>query len=287
MFWLWFWFNRAQDNREGGTIQPASFRQLVSALCTLCFVTLGMVIMFAIILFFIFFPNVGSYDEFYPLDTINCYISSVSDSDGYKVILISENDATVLTAPVTKERYQEMQYLAQHEDPTTLYCLNTYRSGTYDMFISTYDDQSTEEAWEDYKQAIQDNSIHRNTPVIVLCSIMALVFLAFFIGLLVHLIKQIGNHKRTRAIEAGVAKEQGASEEKVSDTKGSENTGLPPIGSTPGLPPMGTSDVPSPEPAPPVEIPVPEVPSSALPTFEDEFSDEIDAFDPGNVSWHK
>ena len=289
MFWWWFWYKRYQMSKNGEELPPATFSQYITALGILAFLCLAGVLMFAIILFFIFFPNTGSYDDFYPYDTINCYISSVSDTDGYNIILISENDGTVLTAPVTKARYQEMEYLYKNEPADTMYCLNTYRSGTYDMFISTYADQTTEEAWEDYKQAIQDNSIHKNTAVIVICCIMGLISLGFFIALLVKIIKELGNHKRAKAIEAEVSKEQSPSTENT-DVKETVKSGLPSIGSfssTPGLPLMGASDVPSQEPAAPVEIPVPSEPASDLPAFKDDLSDEIDSFDPGNVSWHK
>ncbi|MBR5975708.1 MAG: hypothetical protein IK020_11070 [Clostridiales bacterium] len=303
MIWWWFWYKRYQMAKNGETIEPATFSQYITALCILSFLALAGVIMFAIILFFIFFPNTGSYDEFYPYGTINCYISGVSDTDGYNVILISENDGTVLTAPVTKSRFQEMEYLYKNEPSDTMYCLNTYRSGTYDMFISTYDDQTTEEAWEDYKQALQDNSIHKNTAVIVVCCLFALLFLGCFIGLLDKIIKEIGNHKRAKAIEASVSKEQDPPDDKTGNDKDAPKSGLPLVGSTsstPGLPPMGTLSS-APEvltSGSEVETQSQELPShsvsadsaqavSDLPAFEDELSDEIDAFDPGNVSWHK
>ncbi|MBO4473702.1 MAG: hypothetical protein J5750_02185 [Clostridiales bacterium] len=293
MIWWWFWYKRYQMAKNGETIEPATFSQYITALCILSFLALAGVIMFAIILFFIFFPNTGSYDDFYPYDTINCYISSVSDTDGYKVILVSEGDGTVLNAPVTKARYQEMEYLYKNEPANTMYCLNTYRSGTYDMFISTYDDQTTEEAWKDYKQALKDNSIHKNTAVIVVCCLFGLVFLGCFIGLLVKIIKEIGNHQRAKAIEAGVSKEQ----DPPDDTKEVPSPLVPSSIGSNGLPQMGpsfnraepviSSETPNTaadtDVLPPTEVKA----TSDLPAFEDELSDEIDAFDPGNASWHK
>lgn len=286
MFWLWFWFKRYQMAKNGETIEPATFRQYIGALCILMFLSLTLVITFALCLFFIFFPYTGSFDDFYPSGTVNCYISRASDTYGYTLTLITEEDGAILTTPLTKARYQEMDYLCKNE-PSTLYCLNTYHTGKGSTFISTYDDQTTDEAWQDYKAATQQSSIHKNTAGIVALIILTLPFLIFCIGLLMKIIKEIRSHRSAKAIEASIAERK--SEEFASTTEEGTSGLIPSATGSIGLPPPAsafdsTSEVSETLSATPVPV---AADTASDPLLQDDLSDEIDAFDPGNASWHK
>ena len=259
MFWFIFWFNRGNEGQDNGSSSRTSFSGIVCAYSIL--LTLLLVLLLAVVfgLISFFFPRTGSFEDFYPTGSINCYLSGVSETDGYHVLLITEEDATILTTPVTEKRYREMKYLHETEPATTCYCLNTYKTGTGDDFISTYEDQTTEEVWQDYCAAVRDGSLHKNLAVIVVLFIPLVLSLLFFILLLRALIREIRNHRSGKALEASILNQQEEKTEKES---------------TVSLPLL------------PGETPPEKASDPTLPK-KDDLSEEIDNFDPGNASWHK
>ena len=172
MFWFfWFPVNRDRDDRSSSVIPVFSIFSLI---------TLGCLIIFSIMFLFYLFPYPGSFNEFSPAGKVNVRLSQVSDTNGYSLIFITDDGEYVLSTPVTKSRYQEMEYLYETE-PETMYCLQAYHTAGDDLFISTYADQDTEDAFEDYKHALRDNSLKKNLGVMIFLGFLILLFLALTI----------------------------------------------------------------------------------------------------------
>ena len=172
MFWF-FWIPRDKDS-DGRPFSMIPFFSI------LCLITLSCLIIFSMSFVFYLFPYPGSFNEFAPAGQINLRLSQVSDTNGYSLLFITEDGEAILSTPVTKTRYQEMEYLYETE-PETMYCLQAYHTASGDLFISTYDDQDTEDAWEDYKHALQDSSVHKNIGMIIFLGFLILLFLALTI----------------------------------------------------------------------------------------------------------
>ena len=197
-----------------------------------------------------FFPDTGGYDNFRPYGTVNAYLNLVDGNNGYSAIFFDADNFEYFSTPVTKSRYQELEYLCENDPYDTLYCLNVYRTGVRDDFVSTYADQTTEEAWKDYKAALRDNSVKRHIPFYVISAVVSVIFVIIFIFVYRKLQKDREEHKML-------------------------------------LSTASSGPAPSPAVIPPVIHPTADEKTSSENRESDDLSDEIDSFDPGNITWHK
>ena len=193
MFWI-FWFSRNRDRDDLST-------SVIPFFSVLSIAALGCLIIFSILFLFYLFPYPGSFNEFSPAGRINVRLSQVSDTNGYSLIFVTDDGEYVLSTPVTKTRYQEMEYLYETE-PETLYCLQAYHTASGDLFISTYDDQDTEDAWEDYKHALRDSSLQKNIGAMIFLGFLILLFLALTIVLFRAIIRYIRGRNLKSTLEA-------------------------------------------------------------------------------------
>ena len=192
MFWF-FWFSRDKDSDGRAS-------SMIPVFSVFSIATLGCLITFIISFLFYLFPYPGSFNEFAPAGKINLRLSQVSDTNGYSLLFITEDGEDILSTPVTRTRYQEMEYLYETE-PETMYCLQAYHTASGDLFISTYDDQDTEDAWEDYRHALRDGSVHKNLGMLIFLGFLILLFLVLTMILFRAIFRYIRGRNLKTALE--------------------------------------------------------------------------------------
>lgn len=185
------------QNREEQ--KKADYRALIYTIISLSFLlllTVGYIL-------YIFTPPSYGYKNFEKLGTIDCYISGVSEENGYVFHMITAESSKVYTTIVTKKRASELDALCK-EDPNreNLYRLDVYSTGTENVYVSTYDDLSRKEAWQDYKRALRDNSVSTNFSELVVSSFCAVLLLVGIIIFARWLRRNLRNDKMEKALNS-------------------------------------------------------------------------------------
>lgn len=186
MFW-WFLFFSSRNSSEQG--RPAfSTKQKLYVDLSLCLSCLFLLVIIVCAMVYFIVPHTGDYDGFHDAGTVDCYISTVSDSDGYVVNLISK-EGTLFSTPISKERYQELAYIKEQETDPVCYRMEIFETDNGNYFVSTYEDPSRREAWEDYRSALFVNTFKRDLGGIIVGGVFILLLLAFEIFFLIRTIR--------------------------------------------------------------------------------------------------
>ena len=138
-------------------------------------------------------PPTHGYKNVEKLGPVDCHINGISEQGGYVFYLKSELSSETYTTIVSKKRAKELASICL-DDPTSdnVYRLDVYSTGTDNVYVSTYDGLSREEAWKDYKTALRDNSLKAHDEdfvMAIICSVILAVSLIFVIRWLVRTIR--------------------------------------------------------------------------------------------------
>ena len=199
----------AQNREEQKKSDNRALVYTIVSLSFLLLLTVGYIL-------YVFTPPTYGYKNFKKLGTVDCHISGASEEKGYVFYLIPDDSSEVYKTIVTKKRAQELKLLCQ-EDPLSenVYRLDVYSTGANMDYVSTYDGLSRKEAWQDYKQALRDNSLSTSgfeLGLAIFCAVLLLIGILFFSrwlrrNLRNNKLEKALNSDQTRALASSVSDE--------------------------------------------------------------------------------